>query len=461
MREAAKRCTSPTGFVGVPPPGPATPVTETAMSARELSESARRHRPRDLLAHRAVSFDQIRRHAEHLGLGVVGIGDEAALEHVRRAGHLGQHRRDQPAGAGFGRRELQARWRGRAPAAPPPRAPARRSRARSWRPRAGSTVAMAKAAMPSPRPVKPSPSLVVAFTPTRPASIPAISAMRARIALAVRRDLRPLADERHVEMDDAAAAFAHAAHRVGEEAVGRSALPLRVGGRKVLADIAVADRAEQRVGQRMEADIGVGMADEAPVVRDLDAAEPDGVARAEGMHVETLGRCASPSPREHPFRGVESPPASVSFMLPRWPSTTRTGRPASAATAASSVRSLLPAAAACAVRREQALERKSLRRLRGNEIFAGNSGGDRARRDALQRLGHGQAGDRAVRRVASGDDAVDDVAPARRAAPRRAPGRCPAARAASASSPFCTDCWRVAPPVTGGSSRARPAVASA
>jgi coenzyme Q-binding protein COQ10 len=34
-RRIAPKCTSPTGFVAVPPPGPATPVTDTAISARE------------------------------------------------------------------------------------------------------------------------------------------------------------------------------------------------------------------------------------------------------------------------------------------------------------------------------------------------------------------------------------------------------------------------------------------
>src|SRR5690606_26338836 len=46
------------------------------------------------------------------------------------------------------------------------------------------TVAVAIAAMPSPRPMKPSFSIVVAFTLTRPASMPAIAAMFRRIASA-------------------------------------------------------------------------------------------------------------------------------------------------------------------------------------------------------------------------------------------------------------------------------------
>src|SRR5690606_37605777 len=44
------------------------------------------------------------------------------------------------------------------------------------------TVAVARAAMPSLRPMKPRRSLVVAFTETAPTGTPAIAAMRARIA---------------------------------------------------------------------------------------------------------------------------------------------------------------------------------------------------------------------------------------------------------------------------------------
>ncbi len=54
------------------------------------------------------------------------------------------------------------------------------------------------------------------------------------------------------------------------------------------ADVARADRAQDRVGQRVQPDIGVGMADEAGIMRDLDPADHDAVARAEGMGVEPL-----------------------------------------------------------------------------------------------------------------------------------------------------------------------------
>ena len=49
-----------------------------------------------------------------------------------------------------------------------------------------------------------------------------------------------------------------------EEARGGT-LPLRIARRKMRADIAVADRAEERVGQRMQRHVGIRMPDEARV----------------------------------------------------------------------------------------------------------------------------------------------------------------------------------------------------
>jgi hypothetical protein len=56
----------------------------------------------------------------------------------------------------------------------------------------------------------------------------------------------------------------------------------------VHANIAGADRAEHRVGQRVQPDIGVGMADNAGAVRNFYAAHHQPVARPERVHVETL-----------------------------------------------------------------------------------------------------------------------------------------------------------------------------
>src|SRR5207248_10975509 len=53
-------------------------------------ERAERHLARGLLADRAVPFDGFGAHAEHLLLGLVRIGDEAALEPRRGAGNRGE-----------------------------------------------------------------------------------------------------------------------------------------------------------------------------------------------------------------------------------------------------------------------------------------------------------------------------------------------------------------------------------
>ena len=73
-----------------------------------------------------------------------------------------------------------------------------------------------------------------------------------------------------------------------QELVGRGAAPLRIGRREVVADVAFADRAQHRVGDRVQAGVGVGMADQGMGVGDLHAAEPDAVAGSEAVGVEAL-----------------------------------------------------------------------------------------------------------------------------------------------------------------------------
>ena len=63
------------------------------------------------------------------------------------------------------------------------------------------------------------------------------------------------------------------------------------------ADVAVAERAVERVGERVQADVGVGMAGEALVVGNAHAAEPDVVAGREGVDVEALADRARRPPR--------------------------------------------------------------------------------------------------------------------------------------------------------------------
>ena len=116
--------------------------------------------------------------------------------------------------------------------------------------------------------------------------------------LAVRPDLRRFADERRVEIDDGAASRPHPLRRVGEKDLRRRALPLRIGRREVLADVALGEGAIERVGERVERDVGVGMAAEPRDVGDANAAEPHGVAGREGVDVEALAdpRLARVSP---------------------------------------------------------------------------------------------------------------------------------------------------------------------
>ncbi len=121
--------------------------------------------------------------------------------------------------------------------------------------------------MPSRRPVKPRPSVVVAFTLTREGSSFRISAILAFIGITVRADLGPLADDGDIDMADDPALGRHQRCGMVEEFPRRRAAPAFVGGRKMLADIAFADTAQDRIGDGMQADIGVGMAFQSMGVR--------------------------------------------------------------------------------------------------------------------------------------------------------------------------------------------------
>ena len=105
---AQAKCTRPTGFSAVPPPGPATPVMLTATLRPGMRERAPRHRDRRRLADRAVRFERGGRHVEQFPLGLVRIGHEAALENGGGAGNFRQQAGDEAAGAGFRGRDFQA-----------------------------------------------------------------------------------------------------------------------------------------------------------------------------------------------------------------------------------------------------------------------------------------------------------------------------------------------------------------
>ena len=130
-----------------------------------------------------------------------------------------------------------------------------RLRRRASRDRGGlarlPSSATACAARPSPRPVKPRRSVVVARTATRSGSTPSAAASRARMSSRASRDARLLADQHAVGVDELEAGRPYARVRVREqlERVG-AAVALVVGG-KERADVAEPGGAEQRVGERV------------------------------------------------------------------------------------------------------------------------------------------------------------------------------------------------------------------
>ena len=92
----------------------------------------------------------------------------------------------------------------------------------------------------------------------------------------VRGDLRALADQGDVGIGEQAAARGDKLGGVGEEAGAVSILPGRLGRREVPADVAFGERTVDRITQRVDADIGIGVPSEAALVGDFNAAEDQG-----------------------------------------------------------------------------------------------------------------------------------------------------------------------------------------
>ena len=105
---ATEKQTRPTGFVAVPPPGPAMPVIPTPTSAPDARPRAVGERLGDLDRHRPDPSDQIRRDVRERRLRGVRVHDEAARHVVRRARQVRQAAGEQPARARFGRRDRPA-----------------------------------------------------------------------------------------------------------------------------------------------------------------------------------------------------------------------------------------------------------------------------------------------------------------------------------------------------------------
>ena len=104
-RARTPRC-RPASLAAAPGPGDAADRHRDVGLA--ALERAVRHRIDAGDRDRAEGVDDVLRDAEDLLLGLVRIGDEAAVEHRRRAGDLGDRGRDQPAGAAFRHRDRAA-----------------------------------------------------------------------------------------------------------------------------------------------------------------------------------------------------------------------------------------------------------------------------------------------------------------------------------------------------------------
>jgi hypothetical protein len=87
-------------------------------------------------------------------------------------------------------------------------------------------------------------------------------------------------------MGDAPAARLYALDRKSKKSIRGGAAPLRITRRKVHADVALAQRTQDRIDQRMQHHVGIGMTGDAVIVRDPHAAEPDMIAFDELVHIE-------------------------------------------------------------------------------------------------------------------------------------------------------------------------------
>ena len=155
--------------------------------------------------------------------------------------------------------------------------------------------ATACAASPSPRPVNPRWSVVVART----AICAALDAERAgeplRHLVANVTDARLLADQHAVGVDELPARLAHLAVGLPEQVERRRAAVLLVARREERADVSEVRRAEERVDERVRDHVAVGVTGETSWIVDRHAAENERHALLERVRVVPRGRPEAPS----------------------------------------------------------------------------------------------------------------------------------------------------------------------
>jgi len=106
--------------------------------------------------------------------------------------------------------------------------------------------------------------------------------------LRVRRYLRLFADDGHVRIAESEAGVAHQLGAVAQEVAAVRTAPAFIGRRKMSADVAERECTENRVAQRVDHDIAVGMRDDAAAVGDAHTTEYDVIAVTESVDVVTL-----------------------------------------------------------------------------------------------------------------------------------------------------------------------------
>lgn len=104
----------------------------------------------------------------------------------------------------------------------------------------------------------------------------------------MRQDARRLADERGVNVDHAPTRCPHAIEGLAQQDAAVGARVGRIGVRKEAADVAQPSRTQQRIGERMQQHVGVGMTEQAALEGDGDAADDQRPPGHERMHVEAL-----------------------------------------------------------------------------------------------------------------------------------------------------------------------------
>jgi hypothetical protein len=169
-----------------------------------------------------------------------------------------------------------------------------------------TSVTVASAAIPSSRPVKP--SLLGRCRLDRDAIH--LDAQQFGQTGAhgggLRPDLGSFADQRHIGMGDGKSPRGGPVDGMGQEDMAFRALPLRVAGREMRADIALGQGAIDRIGQRVQTHIRIRMSLQATVMRHGHAAQHHVIAGAETMHVKAVaGADIHVCPFEDTGRAVE------------------------------------------------------------------------------------------------------------------------------------------------------------